>query len=138
MGLLITNGQFVCMHGDRPHRGGRSRRPARLGAAGELLVLGTGRQCVVSHSRSFVSLSDCYLQISGRSSTKDIPGVSLVEADGGRLQVRGCTFGSREPNIVLKEGVVHAIISENNGANGVSITNEVGNRAIIVNNEPVS
>ncbi len=33
---------------------------------------------------------------------------------------------------------MHAIISENNGANGVSITNEVGNRAIIVNNEPAA
>ena len=46
--------------------------------------------------------------------------ISLVEADSGRLQVRGCTLRSRgkEPNIVLKKGLTHAIISENNGPNG--------------------
>jgi hypothetical protein len=77
MGLLITNGEFVGMHGDE-----------------------------------------------------------RVEADGGRLQVRGCTFDSPHPNIVLRKGLAHAITSENNGASGVSITNEIGDQAIIVNNEP--
>jgi hypothetical protein len=42
----------------------------------------------------------------------------------------------KEPNILLKSGLRHAIISENNGPNGVSIVNEIGERAIIVNNEP--
>ena len=41
---------------------------------------------MVSHSRSFVSLSDCYLSSTGREKN---PGVYLVEADGGRLQARG-------------------------------------------------
>jgi type II secretory pathway component PulC len=64
--------------------------------------------------------------------------VSLVEADNGKLQVRGCTFRSRgqEPHIVLKEGLKHAIVSENNGVNGVRIVNQIGDRAVIVNNEP--
>jgi hypothetical protein len=30
----------------------------------------------------------------------------------------------------------HAIITENNGVRGVEILNELGDRAIIVNNEP--
>jgi hypothetical protein len=61
-----------------------------------------------------------------------------VEADNGKLQVRGCTFRSRgkEPSILLKKGLKHAIISENNGANGVNIVNEIGDQAIIANNEP--
>jgi len=138
VGLLITNGEFVCMHGEE-----RVEVVIEKTCTGSVRLVncsfwGPARKCVVSHSSGFTSLSDCYFEISGRSSTKDVPGVSLVEADGGRLQVRGCTFGSREPNIVLKEGLVHAIIGENNGANGVSITNEVGNRAIIVNNEPAA
>jgi hypothetical protein len=80
-----------------------------------------------------VSLSDCYLSSSGR---KNNPGVPLVEADGGKLQVRGCSFGSDEPAITLRKGLEHAIITENNGVRGVEILNELGDRAIIVNNEP--
>jgi hypothetical protein len=136
MGLLITNGEFVCMHGDE-----RVEVVIEKTCTGSVRLVncsfwGPARKCVESHSSGFTSLSDCYLQISGRSSSKDLPGVSLIEADGGRLQVRGCTFGSRQPNVVLKKGLTHAIISENNGAAGVSITNEIGDRAIIVNNEP--
>ena len=132
MGLLISNGQFVCMHGD-------IRVPLLVERTCHDSVRlvncafwGPNRQCVVSHSSSFVSLSDCYLSSSGR--TKN-PGVSLIEADGGKLQVRGCSFGSNEPAIALKAGLQHAIITENNGVRGVQIANEIGENAVIANNE---
>ena len=133
MGLLISNGQFVCMHGDQRIEvlvEETCRGSVRLA---NCAFWGPARQCVVSHSRSFVSLSDCYLSSSGR---KNNPGVPLVEADGGKLQVRGCSFGSDEPAITLRKGLEHAIITENNGVRGVEILNELGDRAIIVNNEP--
>ena len=60
----------------------------------------------------------------------------LVEADSGRLQVRGCSFGSDEPGIALRAGLQHAIIAENNGVLGVEIANEIGERAVLANNEP--
>jgi hypothetical protein len=59
----------------------------------------------------------------------------LVEADGGKLQVRGCSFGTDEPAILLQKGLASAIITENNGVRGVEIVNEIGDRAIIANNE---
>jgi len=133
MGLLISNGQFVCMHGDQRIEvlvEETCRGSVRLA---NCAFWGPARQCVVSHSRSFVSLSDCYLSSSGR---KNNPGVPLVEADGGKLQVRGCSFGSDEPAITLRKGLEHAIITENNGVRGVEILKELGDRAIIVNNEP--
>ena len=80
-----------------------------------------------------MSLSDCYLSSTGRAKN---PGVSLIEADGGKLQVRGCSFGTDEPGIALKPGLKHAIITENNGVRGVEIANEIGERAVIANNEP--
>jgi hypothetical protein len=133
MGLLISNGQFVCMHGER-------RIPVLVentcGGSVRLVncaFWGPNRQCVVSHSRSFVSLSDCYLSSTGRVKN---PGVSLIEADGGKLQVRGCSFGTDEPAIALREGLQHAIITENNGVRGVAIDNAIGDRAILANNEP--
>jgi hypothetical protein len=98
MGLLISNGQFVCMHGDTAFPvlvENTCNGSVRLV---DCAFWGPNRQCVVSHSRSFVSLSDCYLSSTGRA--KNL-GVALVEADGGRLQVRGCSFGTDEPGIAL-------------------------------------
>ena len=60
----------------------------------------------------------------------------MVEADGGKLQVRGCSFGTDEPSIALRKGLRHAIVSENNGVRGVGILNEIGDQAVIANNEP--
>jgi len=138
MGLLITNGEFVSMHGDE-----RIQVVIEPSCNGSVRLVncafwGPARQCVLSHNQGVLSLSDCYLEISGRSPSGPLPEVSLVEADNGKLQVRGCTFRSRgqEPHIVLKDGLKHAIISENNGVNGVHVVNQIGERAVIVNNEP--
>jgi len=138
MGLLITNGEFVSMHGDE-----RIQVVVESTCKGSVRLVncafwGPSRQCVLSHGQGPLSLNDCYVEISGRSATGMLPEVSLVEADGGKLQIRGCSFRSRgkEPHVVLKKGVQHAIVSENNGLNGVNIVNEIDDQAIIVNNEP--
>jgi hypothetical protein len=60
----------------------------------------------------------------------------LAEPDRGKLQLRGCTFGSDEPSIALRPGLKSAIITENNGVRGVEILNEIGDQAIIANSEP--
>ena len=135
MGLLIVNGQFVVMHGDV-----RTQVIVDKTCRGSVHLVncafwGPARQNVVSHSGSFVSLSDCYFSSSGRKSN---PGVALVEADGGKLQLRGCSFGSDEPDILLRKGLRHAIITGNNGVNGVEIINEIGAAAIVGENEPFS
>jgi len=130
MGLLITNGQFVAFAGDNPIEVEIS--PTCYGSVRlvNCAFWGPAVQNVVSHSQSFVSLSDCYFS-SGRKSGK-----ALVEADGGKLQVRGCSFDSGEPSIDLKKGLIHAIVTENNGKHGVEIRNEIGDKAILANNEP--
>lgn len=134
MGLLITNGQFVCMHGDT--RDAVLISPTCNGSVRlvNCAFWGPIRQCVVSHSKSFVSLSDCYLSTTfGGKDTTPLP---LVEANGGKLQVRGCSFGTDEPSVALKQGLQQATITENNGVRGVQVINEIGDRAIIANNEP--
>lgn len=132
MGILVTNGQFVAFLGDDPIE---IEIPSTNTGSVRLVncaFWGPAAQNVVSHSQGFVSLSDCYFS-SGRQTDSPRP---LVEADNGRLQVRGCSFATTEPGIALRKGLKHAIISENNGANGVSITNQIGDLAIIANNEP--
>jgi hypothetical protein len=133
MGLLITNGQFVAMRGDVRIEVLVEKTCNGSVRLANCAFWGPSRQCVLSHGSGFVSLSDCYLSSAGR---KDNPGMSLVEADAGRLQVRGCSFGSDEPAIALRKGLQHAIITENNGVRGVEINNEIGSKAIISNNEP--
>lgn len=132
VGLLITNGQFVSFTGDDPVEvvinstcGGNVRLV-------NCAFWGPANQNVVSHSRSFLSLSDCYFS----SSKKPASGKPLVEADGGRLQIRGCSFGTDGPSIGLRTGLQHAIVTENNGVGGVRIENEIGGKAVIANNEP--
>ncbi|MHB1355113.1 MAG: hypothetical protein ACYCZF_03940, partial [Anaerolineae bacterium] len=131
MGLLITNGQFVAFPGDNPIEiviNSTCQGSVRLV---NCTFWGPADQCVVSHSQSFVSLSDCFFS-SGR--TKHIT-QALVEADGGRLQIRGCSFATTEPSLNLMPGVIHAIVSENNGTAGVKIISQIGERAVITNNE---
>ena len=89
-------------------------------------------QNVVSHSQSFLSLSNCYFS----SGMPNNPDKALVEADGGKLQVQGCSFATPEPSILLGKGLKHAIVTGNNGVRGVTINNQIGDQAIISDNEP--
>jgi hypothetical protein len=151
MGLLITNGQFVATHGENPV--GIEISPTCDGSVRlvNCSFWGPSVQNVISHSKSYVSLNDCYLGSGWKSSfspgntavsshwetryMRNDPEKPLVEADNGKLQIRGCSFATGEPSIHLKNGLKHAIISENNGVNGVKIINEIDENAIIVNNE---
>jgi len=131
MGLLITNGQFVAFAGENPVEVVIEKTCQGSVRMENCAFWGPAVQNVVSHSQSFVSLSNCYL-----SSDRQGNAMPLVEADGGKLQVRGCSFGIGENHVALKKGLRHAIISENNGAKGVAITSEIGDKAMISNNEP--
>ena len=132
MGLLITNGQFVAFEGDNPVEivvNNTCEGSVRLQ---NCAFWGPAIQNVVSHSNSFVSLANCYFS-SGR---KNHPGKALIEADNGKIQVQGCSFATEEPSILLGKDLKHAIVTGNNGSKGVRITNQMGQKAIISNNEP--
>jgi len=131
MGLLITNGQFVAFAGDNPIE--VEIKPTCKGSVRlvNCAFWGPAVQNVVSHNQGFTSLSDCYFSTPHGSPNP------VIEADNGRLQVRGCSFeAGNKPSIALRKGLSHAIITENNGEHGVVIINEIGDKAIIANNEP--
>jgi len=131
MGLLITGGQFVAFAGDNPIE--VEIAPTCKGSVRlvNCAFWGPAVQNVVSHNQGFTSLSDCYFS-SPHEALKP-----LVESDAGRLQVRGCSFeGGPRPDILLRKGLKHAIVTENNGELGVKVVNEIGDKAIIANNEP--
>lgn len=131
MGILVTNGQFVAFKGDYPVGvlvGPECRGSVRLV---NCAFWGPSVQNIVSHGNSYVSVDSCYLS----SGMQNHPGRPLIEADSGRIQIRGCSFATPEPSIALKGQLSHAIVAENNGVHGVTIDNEIGSRATIVNNE---
>lgn len=130
-GLLITNGQFVSMNGDHPIQVIINEKCKGTLRFVNCSFWGHAEQCVVSRGQWFLSFNDCQFRIDA-----DDEGKPVMEVSGGRLQVRGCTFDTRRPSVYLKEGVKNAIISENNGAYGLRVINEIGDKAIIVNNEP--
>lgn len=131
MGLLITNGQFVAFAGENPIE--FVTEPTCTGQVRlvNCAFWGPAVQNVVSKGQGYLSLSDCYF------STHHASPNPMVEVSGGKLQLRGCSFSGAKPDIALRRGLKHAIVTENNGDNGVEIINEIGDKAIVANNEPV-
>jgi hypothetical protein len=151
-GLLITNGQF------NSHRKGRSTQViVEKGCEGSIRFTTCGfwgpvEQNVQILGNSTVSFLNCYFSSNHVSKDPANPNWSII-AEDGKLQVQQCTFdgtqtdeikqwsyaGSkrRPESIWIKKNVKHAIISGNNGWNGVSIKNEIGKKAVVKDNEPV-
>lgn len=59
--------------------------------------------------RGTVGLSDCTF-VQGDQKKE---GKSAIQADSGKILIRGCEFREDKPQIELGEGVRHAIIAEN-------------------------
>jgi hypothetical protein len=148
-GLLIANGEF------NAHRIGRSMQVVvEPECSGSVRFVNCGFWGPVLHNAllrgsSYVSFTDCYFSNDNHTD----PGFSIV-VEAGKLQVQNCTFDARsrqrkpgkawsqqdprdQPGSVhLKTGVRHAIIRGNNGYCGVNVMNEIGDKAIIAENEP--
>ena len=131
MGLLITNGQFVAFAGDNPIQIVVEKSSTGSVRLENCAFWGPAVQNIVSHGQSYLSVSNCFFASGREGNTRP-----LIEVHAGKLQVRGCSFATPEPSIALRPGLLHAIVSENNGANGVTIINQIGDKAIITNNEP--
>ena len=147
MGLLITNGEF------NSHLVKTSIQVViSKTARGNVRFVNCGFWGPVEHNvlvqgDGFTSFSDCYF--SNDNDTQQ----PAVLAEAGKLQIQNCTFGAasgkhegghpltkgeklhQPPSIHLAPGVRHAIIRGNNGFYGVKIENQIGNRALISDNE---
>jgi hypothetical protein len=80
---------------------------------------------VVSHSRSFVLLSDGYLSSSGREKNLECRWSRPMAAS---YKSRGCSFGTDESSIDLHPGLKHAFDTASNRVSGMEIPNKIGDR----------
>ena len=146
-GLCITNSEFVATYGDDPmviYVGEGCLGPVQF-----LNCSGWGRfkRFLVSHSPHAVSLNQFNIVARGKNSL----GNTLINADNGKLTVKGVSFSRLPfswetedpatdpppPNFVhLAKGVRYAVIKENAAEGGVRIINDIGSRAVIADNEP--
>jgi hypothetical protein len=148
-GVAITNGEFAAFLGDHPT--GVLVGPDCIGTVRleNCSFWGDFAQIVVSHNQHVTSVQNCTLQTWGERYLK----FPQVEADAGKLQVRGNSFtlvgtpkGEKQVvempakpagvEVHIKKGTRFAVISENTGTHGIHIINEIGSGAIISNNEP--
>jgi hypothetical protein len=147
-GLLITNAEF------NSHKVGNSTQVViSPGAAGNVRFVNSGFWGPVDHNAilggdGFVSFSSCYF------SNDRAPDGAAIEVERGKVQIENSTFDAVSPkrqpghsytgndprpqqtSIHIGPDAKNAIILGNNGYYGVNIKNEIGDRAIISNNEP--
>ena len=147
MGLLITNGQF------NAHLTGDSTQIIiSENCKGSVRFVNCGfwgpvKHNVIMNGSGYLSLSNCYF-----SNNYYDPKFYSVVLNSGNIQINTCTFdGSKTqrdstqnwayvgdkqqpPSIYIGKDVKHAIITGNNGYNGVYI-HDCSNKAILSNNE---
>jgi len=147
-GLLITNGEF-----DGHHIGASTQVVVAPHASGSVRFVNSAFWGPTEHNAvlkgdGFVSFSDCYF-----SSDLDARDAAVV-VESGKVQVQNSTFDARSkqhnpghafdaedvryqpPSIRLAPGAKSAIIRGNNGYYGVKIENQIGDKAILSDNEP--
>ncbi|MCE5258202.1 MAG: hypothetical protein LLG44_03970 [Chloroflexi bacterium] len=148
-GIAITNGEFAAFLGEHPT--GVLIGPECIGTVRleNCSFWGDFAQVIVSHNQHVTSVHNCTLQTWGERYLQ----FPQIESDAGKLQVTGNTFtlaGVPQGETQIREmhekqagidvriqaGTRFALISENTGTHGVRVVNEIGNRAIIINNEP--
>ena len=134
MGLLITNGQFVSFNGPNPVEiviNEKCKGSVRLA---NCAFWGDAKHIAVLKGQSFVSFDNCFIWGWGKQDET----AAAIDAQSGRLQVRGCSFVGDRPSVRIGPQVKHAVAAENNGDHGVRIINEAGDRAVLRDNEPPS
>jgi hypothetical protein len=125
-GILITNGEFVAMHGDDP-----TMVEVTAANNGNVRFVnsafwGPCNQIAKIKGNGTVGFSDCIFVQWDRNNE----GRSAIQADGGTVLVRGCDFIHNSPQISLSTNVSRAIISENTIKGKVRIDNKSKNTYI--------
>ncbi|WP_029905184.1 glycosyl hydrolase family 28-related protein [Prevotella sp. 10(H)] len=122
-GILITNGEFVAMHGDDP-----TMVEVTAANKGNVRFMnsafwGPCNQIAKIDGLGTVGFSDCIFVQWDRNNE----GRAAIQANSGTVLVRGCDFIHNSPQIILKNAVDRAIISENTIKGKIRIENNAKN-----------
>lgn len=108
-GLLISNGEFTSFHGPDPVMVRVSSTNSGVLRMENCAFWGPCNQIARIAGRGTVGMTDCtFVQWDHNKEGKP-----AIQADSGKILVRGCEFRENKPQIELGEGVRHAVIAEN-------------------------
>ncbi|MDO8586846.1 MAG: glycosyl hydrolase family 28-related protein [Armatimonadota bacterium] len=128
-GLLITNGEFVANYG-------ASSVGMYVGADGGSVSLtncafwGASNRIATIDGGS-VKFNSCNFMDWDRNST----GEYAIVANGGRLTVQGSTFVDNKNRVRVASGVTAAIVVANQGMSNSEISNSIGAKCTVANNQ---
>ena len=129
-GLLITNGEFVSIHGPDP-----TMVEVQKGHTGSVRFVncafwGPCQQIAKIAGRGTVGFTDCtFVQWDSKGE-----GRHALEVESGTLLVRGCEFRVNRPQIELGPAVDRAVITDNVFTGPVQISNNSPGSVQIANN----
>jgi len=135
-GLLITNGEFVSFRGDHPTMVKVGSENFGTVKFSNCSFWGPNKQIARVSGTGTVSFSDCYFM----NWDKDKENRAAIQAEGGRLIVRGCDFrpvlSPLAPQVRMGPGVTQAVITGNvfEGPAGI-INQSKGNVQIGLNSD---
>jgi len=132
MGLLFTGCQFVAFTGKDPVQIRLNETCAGNVRFVNCAFWGPSLHNAILRGKGYTSFTDCFFT-SGLESAASKP---LLLAESGKLQVSNCSFDDPRPALELGPNVPHAVVSGNNGRQGVRIIDNTGGRAVLTNNEP--
>ncbi|WP_428937615.1 glycosyl hydrolase family 28-related protein [Fontivita pretiosa] len=128
-GLLITNGEFVSFRGPDPTM-------IRVNSTNKGVVRfvnsafwGPCNQIAIIDGKGLVGFSDCtFNNWDGKKQNRH-----AIQARGGTVLIRGCSFAEDHPQVQLGPGVGKAVVTDNIVTGSIRIDNQSPN-AVIANN----
>lgn len=106
--LLIANGEFTSFHGPDPTMVEVTETNKGVVRIANSAFWGPCNQIAKLNGSGTVSFSDCTFVQWGRDGDR-----AAIQADGGKLLVRGCEFRQAKQHIAVGQGVVSAVIVGN-------------------------
>lgn len=125
-GILITNGEFVAMHGDDPTMVEVTNANSGNVRFVNSAFWGPCNQIAKINGKGTVAFSDCIFVEWDRNKE----GRSAIQANSGTVLVRGCDFIHNSPQVKIANNVQRAIISENTVKGKIRIENNAKNTYI--------
>jgi hypothetical protein len=128
-GLLITNGEFVSFRGDDPTMIRVSETHTGVARFVNCAFWGPCRQNAIVQGKGIVGFSDCtFVQWDEKKENRH-----AIQAHGGTVLVRGCSFAADRPQVQLDANVKRAVITDNIMTGALRIENRSGH-SVVANN----
>jgi hypothetical protein len=127
-GVLITNGEFVAMHGENPTQVVASKTNSGSVRFANCAFWGPCEQIarISGSDRGMIGFSDCEFVQWDRGNK----GKAAIQIDGGSVMIRGCNFQENKKQISISENTKRVVVTDNFVKGKVRIDSNCANARI--------